>query len=435
MKQKKSYGIGLLGFGTIGTGVIKALRRHGDLIEQRTGLRLELRAVADIDLERDRGVEVDRGIMTTDGNELIADPQVDVVVELIGGIGAARDLILKSLAMGKPVVTANKALLAEYGAEIFAAAEEGGADLFYEASVGGGIPIIRALREGLIANRIEKICGILNGTCNFILTEMERRGESFAKVLADAQAAGYAEADPALDVDGIDTAHKAAILASLAYGFPVRLGDIYVEGIGGIEGMDIEFAAGLGYRIKLLAVIAGGGEEVEVRVHPALVPRETMLGSVSGVYNAVLVRGDIVGETLYYGRGAGSLPTASAVLSDLTDVARNLASSSPRRVPAFVQHQARGRVRSMDEVVTRYYLRAALPDRPGMLARVAQILGRHQISIASVVQKEGRTGEHVPVIILTHEAAEKNMVRALQEIDALEVVGAPTVRIRIEDVS
>ena len=322
----KEIGIGLLGFGTVGAGVVEGLQKNGDLIARRIGAKLVLRQIADIDLDRDRGVKIDRSLLTRDAESVIQNPSVDVVIELIGGMGIARDLILKALSFGKPVVTANKALLAEKGEEIYRAAAEQGAAVYCEASVGGGIPIIKALREGLVANHIQSIYGILNGTCNYILTRMEQEKLPFDQVLKAAQAAGYAEAEPSLDIDGIDTAHKAVILASLAYGFPVPMKSVHVEGIRGLDPADIANAAELGYRIKLLGVIKRVGKEIEVRIHPTLVPHRHMLASVDGVFNAIWVSGDVVGDTLYYGRGAGRAATSSAVLSDLADVARDLQS-------------------------------------------------------------------------------------------------------------
>ena len=431
--QGRVYRVGLLGFGVVGAGVVDALQRRGDLIERRTGLRLELHRIADIDLERDRGVRVGPGLLTRDAASVVDDPEVDIVVELIGGTGAARELVLRALEQGKPVVTANKALLAEHAEEIFSAAERSGADLYYEASVGGGIPVIRALREGLVANHIESIYGIVNGTCNYILTEMERSMRPFGEVLRAAQQAGYAEADPSLDVDGVDTAHKAVILSSLAYGFPIPFEKVEIEGIRQVTPLDIRYAGELGYRIKLLAVISHQEGRIVVGVFPALIARHHMLASVSGVFNAVLIRGDIVGDTLYYGKGAGRFPTAGAVLSDLADVARNLHFGSAGRVPALVRHDTYGEVKSLEETCWRFYLRLSLPDRPGMLAQVARILGEHRISIASVVQKEERSGEHVPVIIITHATLEAGMRKAVAEIDRLSIVGAPTVRFRIVD--
>jgi len=363
---------------------------------------------------------------------------VEVVVELIGGTGAAWKLIERSLKAGKPVVTANKALLAAHGEEIFRLAAQKNTDIYFGASVGGCIPIVRALREGLIANHIESIHGILNGTSNYILTRMEAEGLSFDRVLADAQEMGYAEADPGLDIDGWDTAHKAVILASLAYGLPVPLDSVSVEGIRGLAEMDIRYAADLGYRIKLLAIIrqasrGGQGAEVEIRVHPALVPAKHVLASVSGVFNAVMVQADLAGRTLYYGRGAGQEPTASTVIGDIADVVRNLVEGSPCRVPAMSVSGHEVRLRNMGEVVTRHYLRLTVSDEPGVLAQIAAVLGERRISIASVIQKEAGAAPHTPVVLVTHAAPEKALQEAVAEIDGMAFVGAPTVRLRIED--
>ena len=431
----KEIGIGLLGFGTVGAGVVEGLQKNGDLMARRIGAKVVLRKIADLDLDRDRGVKVDRSLLTRDAASVINDPSVDVVVELVGGTGIALDFVLKTLALGKPVVTANKALLAEKGEEIYRVAAEKGAAVYCEASVGGGIPIIKALREGLVANHIQSVYGILNGTCNYILTRMEQEELPFDQVLKAAQAAGYAEAEPSLDIDGVDTAHKAAILASMAYGFPVPMKSVHVEGIRGLDPVDIANAAELGYRIKLLGVIKRVDREIEVRIHPTLVPHRHMLASVSGVFNAIWVSGDIVGDTLYYGRGAGRAATSSAVLSDLADVARDLQAGMKSRPSAFVSNGVEGScaIRPTGDIEARYYLRLSLMDKPGVLAKVAQLLGRNQVSIASVMQKEARMGEHVPVIVVTHQAKESGFRAALEEIDALDVVGAPTVRLRIED--
>lgn len=426
-------GIGLLGFGTVGAGVVEALQRNGDLLTQRAGVRLVVRKIADLDLTRDRGVQVDPAILTSDAAAAIADPSVHVVVELIGGVGLARQLTLQALALGKPVITANKALLAEHGEELFRAAAEHGTDLFFEASVGGGIPIIRALREGLPINRMDGLVGILNGTCNYILTRMEKEGLPFDQVLSEAQAAGYAEAEPSLDIDGLDTAHKAVVLATQAYGRTVSMDEVHVEGIRGMDPVDIQYAAELGYRIKLLAVIKQSDKGLDLRVHPALVPHDHLLASVHGVFNAVMIEGDLVGDTLYYGRGAGRLPTASAVVGDLVDAARNLTLGCAGRVPAFVSLSPAPQIQPAETVETRYYMRMSLKDEPGVFGRVAQILGRHHISLASVVQKEKSKGAHVPVVMLTHQATEGRFRAALKELDALAEVGAPTLRYRMED--
>ncbi len=429
----RELGVGILGFGTVGAGVVDCLQTNSDLIAERVGARLVVRRIADLDIESDRGVTVAKDILTTDAEAVIQDERVDIIVELIGGTTIARTLTLAALSAGKPVVTANKALLAEHGDELYAAAEKHNTDLLFEASVGGGIPIIRALREGLVGNRIVSICGILNGTCNYILTRMELEKLPFDQVLKEAQEAGYAEAEPSLDIDGLDTAHKAVVLACQAFGNPVQMNDVPVHGIRGIDPMDIEYAAGLGYRIKLLAVIKHDGESLELGVHPALIPQSQMMASVSHSFNAVLVQGDQVGETLYYGRGAGRAPTASAVVGDVVDAARNVLAGHPRRVPAFTQQSIPVVLRPMEDIQSRYYMRFSLKDQPGMFAQVAQILGSHGISLASVVQKEARAGAAVPVIMLTHVARAGAVLDALREIDGLSTVGAPTIWYRIED--
>lgn len=429
----REIGIGLIGFGTIGTGVVKGLLENGEILADRLGVKLVLKKIADIDTRKDRGIKLEAGILTTDAFSVINDPDVHVVVELIGGTGVAKDVVMKALEAGKPVVTANKALLAKYGRDIFALAKKNNADIYFGASVGGGIPIIRALREGLVANQIESIHGILNGTCNFILTKMEQEKLSFDKALKDAQSAGYAEADPALDVDGHDTAHKTAILASLAYGLNVPIESVYVEGVRGLSETDIRYSLDLGYRIKLLAVIKRVETSVEVRVHPALVPLDHVLASVNGTYNAVMVRGNLCGKTLFYGRGAGQAPTASTVLGDIADVVRNMVSNSPCRVPAVAWLARRMKITDINDIETRYYLRLALRDKPGVLAKITAVLGTHDISIASVFQKEGKEGECVPVVLVTHVSKEKAMMKAISDIKALDVVGAKPVCLRIEE--
>lgn len=429
----KEIGLGLLGFGTVGAGVVEGLQRNGDLIASRSGVKLVLRKIADLDLERDRGVKVDRSVLTSDAMSVIKDPDVHIIIELIGGVGIARELVTEALKMGKPVVTANKKLLAEYGAALFELADQHKVDLRFEASVGGGIPIIQALREGLIANHIPNLYGILNGTCNYILTRMEQEGLPFDDVLKAAQDAGFAEAEPSLDIDGHDTAHKAALLASLAYGFPVPLSSMYIEGIRGIAREDIAYADEMGYRVKLLAIVKKLQSAVSVRVHPALVPKDHMIASVSGVFNAVLVSGDIVGDTLYYGRGAGRLPTASAVLSDVAAVARQLATRSTHHLPAFIPEGHKPALAPVDDITSKYYLRLQVQDKPGVLARVAGILGDHHISIATMIQKDVQPQGRAEMIMTTHNARERDCREALARINALEFVAAPTVRFRIED--
>ena len=435
MAHLKEIGVAVLGFGTVGAGVVETLQQNGELLAERLGLRLVLRGVADVDLDTDRGVAVDRALLTTDAQALIQRPDVDVVVELIGGTGVARDFILQALKLGKPVVTANKKLLAEHGEELHRVAAEHRTELFFEAAVGGGIPIIKALREGLAANHIESIYGILNGTCNYILTRMEEELLPFDEVLAAAQAAGYAEAEPSLDIDGHDTAHKAAVLASLAYGCIVPLQQVQVSGIRGLAAVDISYAARMGYRIKLLAIIQGGPEGVEVSVQPTLVSHNHQLAAVGGVFNAVLVHGDVVGTTLYYGRGAGRAATASAVVADLADVALNLRAGGRRWDLSGVQAKTPVVFRDPGEIVARYYVRFSMFDRPGTLAKVATVLGDHGIGIDSVMQQEAAAdAEFVPVIFVTAPAREKDLAAALTEIGGQAgITDRAPVRYRIED--
>ena len=434
-KDIKEIGVAVLGFGTVGAGVVETLLKNGELLERRLGVRLTLRAVADLDITTDRGVVVPEGLLTTDGGAAIARDDVDVVVELIGGTGVAKKFILQALAAGKTVVTANKKLLAECGAELFAAADAGGADLLFEASVGGGIPIIKALREGLCANRIESIYGILNGTCNYILTRMEEEKLPFDVVLKAAQAAGYAEAEPSLDIDGHDTAHKAAVLATLAYGRILPQEKVRTAGIRGMDAADIAYAAEMGYRIKLLAIVRSGPDGVEASVQPTLVAHSHQLAAVSGVFNAVQVKGDVVGTTLYYGRGAGRAATASAVVADIADAALALqAGVRHRPLPAAGEGEPL-RFCPPEAIRSRYYLRFAMLDRPGTLARVATALGNHGIGIDSVIQHEAAPdAEYVPVILVTSAARAGELDAALAEIAAMDgAVQGDAVAYRIED--
>jgi homoserine dehydrogenase len=430
----KTINIGLVGFGTIGTGVVKLLQGQAALLQRRVAARLRLKRIADLDLTRPRDVEVDPKILTTDAREIIEDPAIDIVIELIGGTTAAREVSLAALRSGKHLVTANKALLATHGLELFRAAAEKRVDLGFEASVCGGIPIIRAVREGLVANRIHSIEGIVNGTCNYILTKMTELGAPFAEVLREAQDQGYAEADPSLDIDGTDAAHKLQILASIAYGGSVDFDAIHVEGIRGIDPADIQYAKELGYRVKLLAIAKETDGEIEVRVHPTLIPEDHLLASVGGVFNAVYIVGDATGSLMFYGRGAGQLPTASAVVSDIVEIAQNILYQRPSRpshIPAIAGEGLK--IRPMAEVRTRYYLRVMAVDKPGVLSKVSGILGSHDISIASVIQKGRHARASVPVVMMTHEAVEGGMRRALAEIDALDVVSRSTVCLRVEE--
>ncbi len=418
-------GIGLIGFGTVGTGVVKLLKENQQILKERLGTSLILKRIADLDLERDRGVEVPREILTRDALKVIEDPEVKVVVELIGGIEPARTYILRALELGKPVVTANKALLALHGKEIFQRARQRGVTIGFEASVGGGIPVIKVLKEALVANRIKAIFGILNGTSNYILSKMTEEGMDYDNALREAQRLGYAEADPSLDVDGFDAAHKLTLLASLAFGSWVDFKKVYVEGIRNISPIDIEFAREFGYRIKLLAIAKEDPEGIQLRVHPTMIPEGHLLARVNGVLNAVYVLGDAVGPLLLYGQGAGSLPTASAVISDLSDVVKG---RNP--LPQFPKGDMK--TKEIEELRCVYYLRFSAIDRPGVLSKISGILGKNGISITSVIQK-GRTRKGaVPIVMITHEAVERNIRRALEEIDTLDVIRDSTKLIRAE---
>lgn len=433
----KQIGVGLLGFGTVGAGVVDGLRRNRKVMARRLGVELVLKRIADLDIESDRGVIVEPGLLTTDAMSVINDPEVKIIVELIGGTGVAKKLVLAALNSGKAVVTANKKLLAEHGNEIFGTAERNGVDIYFGASVGGGIPIIRVLREGLSGNEIQRIYGILNGTCNYILTRMENEGLPFETVLHDAQQAGYAEADPSLDIDGFDTAHKAIILASLAYGFHVPMQQVQVEGIRNLSGMDVQYAAEFRYRIKLLAVVRRDGDEIEVGVHPTLVPLNHMLASVSDVYNAVMVRGDLSGDTLLYGRGAGRTPTASTVIGDIGDIARNLLAGKTRyqRGVCLTNHEDVLTMRQAGEIVNRYYVRLMVRDQAGALGLITTILGKHGVSILAATQKESPLGQeasgYVPVVILTHAAQATALEEALRDIRESSLLCEDPVKLRM----
>jgi homoserine dehydrogenase len=429
--------IGLLGLGTVGGGTVTVLTRNATEIARRAGrgIRISHAAARAYDPERIAGLG-EIGRIGDDAFAVVDDPDVDIVIELIGGYSPARELVLRAIANGKHVVTANKALIALHGNEIFAAAQEQGVMVAFEAAVAGGIPIIKALREGLAANHIEWIAGIINGTGNFILTEMRDKGRDFADVLAEAQQLGYAEADPTFDVEGIDAAHKLTILGSLAFGIPLQFDKTFTEGISRIEAQDVAFAAELGYRIKHLGIARRTEEGIELRVHPTLIPHRRLIANVDGVMNAVLVKGDAVGPTLYYGAGAGALPTASAVVADVVDVARALTTDPTNRVPhlAFQPTElADTPVLPMDDVETAYYLRMTALDRPGVMAGIAGILGEEGISIEAIQQKEPAAGEtHVPLIMLTHRVREARMNQALARIAALDAVQDGIVRIRME---
>ncbi|MGH7264445.1 MAG: homoserine dehydrogenase [Candidatus Rokuibacteriota bacterium] len=430
----KEIGIGLLGLGTVGGGVLKIHRQHRAMLEAKAGCRLAVSAVADRDLTTPRpGLTLTEWPLTSDVDHVLAHPRVAVVIELIGGLEPARTFILRAMAAGQHVVTANKALVATHGLELFQEARRRGVLLGFEAAVAGGVPIIRALRDGLAANRIRSLYGIVNGTSNFILTKMTDEGREFGEVLREAQAEGYAEADPTLDVEGIDSAHKLQIVTSLAFRTAVDLKAVHTEGITRITPEDIANARELGYRIKLLAIAKATDGGLETRVHPTMIPAASPLSAVSGVFNAIFVSGDAVGDQMFYGQGAGQLPTASAVWSDAIEIARRLAhghGALPEDLPLI--EPAGLRLRPMEEIRSAYYLRVTAQDRPGVLSQVAGVLGRHDISIASVIQKERRQAAAVPVVMMTHEARERDMRAALEAIDRLSVVAGPTVMLRVE---
>ena len=456
--------LGMIGGGTVGSGVFHAWQKNGGLMAARLGVKLAIRKIAVKAFDEPRPYPIPRSLMTTDWQEVVNDPQIQVVIELVGGTGIARTMILAALKLGKPVITANKALLSAHGEELFAAAKKYGANLYYEASVCGGIPIIKSLREGFVGNRINALYGIVNGTCNYILTRMKLEGADFGAVLAEAQKLGYAETPPDLDIDGHDAAHKTGILASLAHGFWVNPKNIHVEGIRHISAMDIKFAGELGYTIKLLGIVKRIADSknrkskienhkcrVQVSVYPTLIPNAHVLASVNHVFNAVFVRGDVVGDTLFYGRGAGKDATASAVLSDVADAALDLKvgqasslSKSDRhldrleacptpRVPPFVPHECSGAVAPVAEVVSQYFVRLDVVDKPGTLAKIAAIFGQSNIGISSVIQPEGHEGKSVPLIFMLHYAPNGAVTRALAKIGKLPVIKGRPVMLRVEN--
>jgi len=428
--------VGLLGFGTIGSGVVRLLKSHRAEIARRAGMRIELRAVADLDLQTDRGVDPSPARMTTDAFAVIDAPDVDVVIELIGGYGIARRVVLHALRAGKDVVTANKALLAVHGHEIVALAEERGARLGFEASVGGGIPIIRAVKEGLAGDRTTELYGIVNGTCNHILTTMTRERRDFDDVLTEAQRLGLAEADPSTDIDGVDSAHKLALLTALAFGVVPDVGAVATEGIRRVSALDIAYAEELGYVVKLLAIARDGRDAIEARVHPTLVPKGHLLADVSGNFNAIVTLGKALGPTLYYGQGAGSLPTATAVVADLVAIARDRSVGPVPRVPPWGIPQEKLRRVATKPVATlegEYYVRCMAADRPGVLGRVATVLGRNDVSIASVIQKARLAKTTVPLVLRTHRARRRNLDRALAAIATIDGVRGAPLAIAIEE--
>jgi homoserine dehydrogenase len=433
MKEMK---IGLLGFGTIGTGVVKLLEQNSRLLEDKLGARLMLERVADLDVATDRGVSLAPGVLTDNAHSVLEDPEIDIIIELIGGYEPARSFVLKAIANGKHIVTANKALLAVHGGEIYAAAAAKGVEVLFEASVGGGIPVLSAIRGNMAANNFTTVLGILNGTCNYILTKMTQEGADFAQVLKKAQELGYAEADPTFDVEGIDTAHKLCILLSLCFGTRIEFKDIFTEGISSISAIDINFAADFGYRIKLLAIGKKDGDRIEARVHPTMIPVDYPLADVHGAFNAIRLTGDFVGPVMLYGRGAGMNPTASAVVGDVLEIARNIQAGIGRRTAPLGYLEGRVKelaIKPMGEIVSKYYIRFSVVDEPGVLARIAGELGRNAISIESMHQTARSTRESVPIVIITHEAREMDIRNALKAIDAFDIIKEKSNLIRIED--
>ena len=429
--MKQRINVGIIGLGTVGSGAFKILRDNAQLIRDRVGVPVEVTKIAVRDVARDRGLNIPASLFVSNPAQIVEDPNIDIVVELIGGYEPAKELILTAFARGKHVVTANKALLAVHGAEIHAAARAAGVTIGFEGSVGGGIPVIKALREALAANRILSIYGIINGTSNYILTKMTDEQRAFDDVLKEAQRAGYAEADPTFDVGGIDTAHKLAILVNLAFGIPIQLKDIYTEGITAISPLDIDFGKTLGYKVKLLAIAKMHEGRAEARVHPTMVPDEYPIAKVGGVYNAIQIVGDACQDIMLYGRGAGSLPTGSAVVGDIMDISRQILMEPARTLPAKTDTQV-PELQSMDSITSLYYFRLMALDQPGVLSQISGILGRHRISIAQMIQRGRKQGGSVPLVIMTHMALERDIQNALVEIRALSCVTEEPVLIRVE---
>ncbi|MBU0759063.1 MAG: homoserine dehydrogenase [Candidatus Omnitrophica bacterium] len=430
--MKSKVNVGVIGFGTIGSSVVKLLLERRRFFRERTGIELNLSMVCDKDLKSRRDVNVPKVMLTKDADRVINDPEIDIVIELIGGIHPAKEIIIKSLCAGKHVVTANKYLLAAEGNDIFKQAEENKRQILFEASVAGGVPIVKAIREGMVANSFSSIFGILNGTSNYILSRMSTEGSSFKSVLKEAQSKGYAEKDSSLDIKGLDSAHKLAILSFLAFGKRVSMDDIHVEGIEKISSIDIQYAAELGYVVKLLAIAKRYGRELEVRVHPTLLPSDNLLSSVSGIYNAIFIDADLVGKQVFYGEGAGRLPTASAILSDIMGLAYTICYCNESNKYVAPDRAEIKKIRKMDDVRARYYVHFSAIDKPGVLAQIADLLGRHGISISSVVQKERRADQIIPIVMLTHEAREKDMQDALKKIDKLKTIKRKSVLMRLE---
>jgi homoserine dehydrogenase len=431
--KNRDINIGIIGFGTVGAGTARILLSRNRELKAKLGTALNVKYIADLDTKTDRGIRLRKGVLIKDAGKVLNDPDIDIVVELIGGINPAKDFILKAINKGKHVVTANKALLAEEGKEIFGAAKKRGVAIGFEASVAGSIPIIKVVRESLIGNKIGNIYGIINGTANYILTKMTDEGVDFNSTLREAQDMGYAEADPTFDIEGTDAAHKLTILASLAYGLPISLKKVYTQGITEITPLDIEFASEFGFKIKLLALAKPSGKEVELRVHPTMINKNMPIAGVNGVFNAIYVEGDATGPGLYYGKGAGKMPTGSAVVSDIADIARNIKSGAVDRMKSFDISGSSGlKVKRMEDVSTCYYLRMSAIDKPGVLSRISGVLGKNNISIESMIQKGRKKEKAVSVVLMTHEAKERDMMKALKEISRLNVVSGKPLYLRVE---
>jgi len=430
----RKINIGLIGFGNVGIGVVKILQQRKSLLSQKIGIEIVIKKICDKDLGIKRDISIDKALLTSNANEIINDPAIDIVVELMGGINPAKEFILAALKKGKHVVTANKALLAEHGNELFSEAAQRGKNIYFEASVGAGIPIIKSIKEGLVANKFTSIFGIVNGTSNYVLTQMSKQGCSFANALASAKAKGFAEKDPTFDIGGIDSAHKLVLLTYLAFGKIVSLKDIFIEGISQISAADIIYAKELGYEIKLLAIAKKENDELEVRVHPTFLPQEHLLSSVDGVINAIYVSSDLAGDLMFYGPGAGQLPAASAVVSDIVDLTQDVKAGLFRPTLNSVEDNSIKGLRKITEFENKYYIRIMAVDKPGVLAKVAGILAKFGISIASVSQKERLKSQVVPVVMVSHEVKEKNLRNAIKMIDKLTDIKEKSVAIRIEGV-
>jgi homoserine dehydrogenase len=429
----KGINIGIIGFGNVGSGVVKILREKKALLAEKIGLEINVKKICDKDITSKRNVSVDKNILTRNHLEIIEDPQIDIVVELMGGIHPAKEFIIEALKKGKNIVTANKALLAQEGREIFALASDRGKSIYFEASVGAGIPIIKSLREGLVANNFNSIFGILNGTSNFILSEMSQDNCDFSAALKDAKSRGFAESDPTLDIEGIDSAHKLSLLTYLCFGKLVNIRDIFIEGISRVSLADINYAHELGFEIKLLAIAKKEEEDLEVRVHPTLIPKSHLLSSVNGVINAIYVSSDLAGDLLFYGPGAGQMSAASAVVSDIVDLTQDIKAGMFRPNLKIVADESIKRLRKIDDFESRYYIRFMAVDKPGVLAKISGILSKYKISIASVTQKERRKAQVVPIVMIIHDAREKDLRTALSMIDRLDAIKEKSVAIRIEE--